>query len=235
VKFIVASYPRSGNHLVRGILEFGFRRPTLGLPAFLLRDGPIANRPPNAAKRVIAIDDREPIGLKAHWLHHVLAHEQQFPDATGVLLVTRNPADAITSQLLRRFSRVPWLTERRLRLGVERNVSDYLGLLYLHQAWRADRRWHLEFDRLVDPAGSLDYVNAFLADVGAPHRLDATQWAGLQQVTKESQTSLGSLGASRKPRVRAAVEAYLKASDAERILAGRRREPCVGGTPVQSH
>jgi hypothetical protein len=130
---------------------------------------------------------------------------------------------------------VPWLTERRLRLGVERNVSDYLGLLYLHQAWRADRRWHLEFDRLVDPAGSLDYVNAFLADVGAPHRLDATQWAGLQQVTKESQTSLGSLGASRKPRVRAAVEAYLKASDAERILAGRRREPCVGGTPVQSH
>lgn len=220
MKFIVASYPRSGNHLVRGILEFGFRRPTLGPPALLMRDGPIADRPPNAARHVIAIEDREPIGLKAHYLHHVLAHQRKFPDATGVLLVTRNPAEAITSQLLRRFSRSPWLTERRLRLGVERNVSDYLGLLFLHQAWAADRRWHLEFGRLVDPAGSLDYVNAFLGRIGAPHRLDAGQWAGLQQVTKESQSSLGSLGARRKPRVRAAVEAHLRAAEAARILAG---------------
>ena len=220
MKFIVASYPRSGNHLVRGILEFGFRRPTLGPPALLMRDGPIADRPPNQAKRVIAIEDREPIGLKAHYLHHVLAHQRRFPDATGVLLVSRNPGDAITSQLLRRFSRSPWLTERRLRLGVERNVSDYLGLLFLHQAWPADRRWHLEFERLVDRDGSLGYVNAFLARIGAPHRLDAAQWAGLQQVTKESQSSLGSLGARRKPRVRAAVESHLQAADAARILAG---------------
>ena len=217
MRFLVASYPRSGNHLVRGLVEFGFRRPTLGLQAH--NDGPISDGAPNRARRVIAIENRDPIGLKVHFLHQLLARKRDFPDAVGMILVTRDPREAITSQLLRHFRRSPWISGRGLRIEIERSISDYLGLLYAYRAWTASCRWHLEFDRLVGEDGSLEYGNQFLERVGAPHRLDAAQWQGLRQVTRESQISLGQIGRHRKPRVRAAVEERLGPEDLRLLMA----------------
>lgn len=192
---------------MRGLVEFGFRRPTLGLSPGI--DDTIADLPPNRVKQVIAIEDRDPIGLKVHVLHQLHTWRKAFPGATGLILITRDPRDAITSQVLRRFQRRLWLGERSLRVEVQRGVSDYIALLNTFAAWQPAMRWHLEFERLVAKSGSLDYANAFLERVGAPHRLDASQWQELLQVTKESQISLGTIGRRRKPRVRAMAEALL--------------------------
>lgn len=192
---------------MRGLVEFGFRRPTLGLSPGI--DDTIADLPPNRAKRVIAIEDREPIALKVHVLHQMHSWTKSFSVAKGLILITRDPRDAITSQVLRRFRRRYWLGERRLRVEVQRAVSDYIALLNTYGAWQPAMRWHLQFERLVEKTGSLDYANTFLARVGAPHRLSASQWQELLQVTKESQISLGTIGWRRKPRVRAMVETLI--------------------------
>jgi hypothetical protein len=220
VKFVIASYPRSGNHLVRGIMEFGFRQPTLGPPTRLMRDPPIADRPPNAAMRLISIEDREPIGLKAHRLHTVLEYERAYTDDLHMLLVTRNPADAITSQLLRHFAHSLWLSERKLRAAVERDIGNYLALLWVYRGWKEDRCNHLEFERLLDPNTSLDYVNAFLTRVNAPYRLSAAEWKDLQQLTKGSQRSAGKKSLKRKQRIRDRVKAQLSSVDVARIMGG---------------
>jgi hypothetical protein len=218
MKFLIASYPRSGNHLVRGLIEFGFRRPTLGARDFP-RDLPIVDRPPNLERRMIAVEDRDPIGLKTHCLHRMLVHQQRFPDADTLLLITRRPCDAISSQLTRELRSTLWLTERRLRSAIGRGINDYLALMYAYRGWPPERRIHVEFERLVDQASSFDYVTAFLTRVGAPHLPTEAQWADLQQLTKDSQFSLGSRGNRRRLRLRAAVDAQLSHAYVREMLA----------------
>lgn len=217
MRYLIASFPRSGNHLVRGILEWAFRRPTRGAPGSR-RDPAIGDRTPNAEWRAIGFESLDPVGVKLHYLHQSMMIGRECPSAGNLLLITRDPADAISSQLLRDFAYLPWLSGRRLRRSVERAVSDYLALVWLYRGWPAGRRELLEFSRLVDPEGSLDYVNRFLERQGAPLRLDAASWADLKRVTRESQRSLGRRGFRRKPRIRDAVESLLTNADVEDLI-----------------
>jgi hypothetical protein len=231
MRLIIASFPRSGNHLVRGVVEFGFGRPTEGAPGRKGGDPPIADRGPNRSAQVIEISDRDPIGFKAHSLLHVGAHRLRFPDATGLVLVLRDPADAIASQLMRAFTWLPWLTDRRLRIEAEAAANGYLSLACLYRSWDPSRRWLVRFEELVGAGDSLGRANALLDAVGARRRLDAQRWEALKQVTRESQRALGRIASRRKERVRAAI-----GSGAVReVLEAGAALTCMEESPTSRH
>lgn len=83
---IILSYPRSGNHFTRYIIEFLTERPTLGLTS---QDGPIHER--SGPKLLPNITNNNPIAVKKHWASDIKSN------ADSLILILRNPVEAILS------------------------------------------------------------------------------------------------------------------------------------------
>ncbi len=71
----IVSYPRSGNHIVRALLEYASGRPTMGCPG-TRHDPPISDRQPNRKKGLIRITNSEPIGWKAHYPRELFLNQK---------------------------------------------------------------------------------------------------------------------------------------------------------------
>ena len=90
----ILSYPRSGNHLVRALVEFSSGRPTLGAIESS-KDIPIYLRSENKKLKLIDISNLDPIGYKSHWLNQARLVEKSVSDSLGLIFIQRKMQDAI--------------------------------------------------------------------------------------------------------------------------------------------
>ena len=84
------SYPRSGNHLVRTLIEVMSGRPTLGCPGNP-NDVPIHLKVEARGTGSIAMRSLHPIAHKSHFLRHAVIHEANSPGTWGLIFLTRDP------------------------------------------------------------------------------------------------------------------------------------------------
>ena len=195
----VVSYPRSGNHIVRALMEMYSGRPTLGCPGSK-KDTPIFERPPNQSRGLINITDCDPIGYKAHMICEILANSQTRAAPQKLLLITRNPADAISSHLARSHRRKGlMLRHRRIdREMVKASVDAYMGLVLFYQAFEC-AKIHVRFEDLVDPNWQLKSLQGLVEKVTGLTPKVAVDANQIMMLAKDSQKSLrGSLSALKK-------------------------------------
>ncbi|WP_397542248.1 hypothetical protein [Roseovarius salis] len=213
----IASYPRSGNHLVRTLVEYAARQPTLGCPG-APRDIPIHQRDANARSGLIQIATDEPKAVKAHWANQIKRNEAG-RDADHLLLITRDPADAIASHLARVFARKAFLTERRVRRAIEAELDAYIGVLYAFMAKPRDMRLHVRFEALTDSDNG-HYEAQRILDALLPDRLDLSQdaWRKIRQTAGASQGSLDRRSYALKNRIRARVLSYITYAEVDAFI-----------------
>lgn len=173
----IVSYPRSGNHAVRAILEYLTHRPTVSRGV----DQPIHMRKANQDARLIEVHDPDPIGYKAHFLAEILENQMRSVKPSGLILITRDPADAIVSHLYPEYIR--WKTKlqkRRLFFAkkrrrvwedidwnsrVRQDYNGYLGCVFAYLAWKGRPRLHLKYEDLVN--NSRSFCNYLAHQIGA--------------------------------------------------------------------
>lgn len=93
--FLIASFPRSGNHLVRFLIEYLTGRPTLGCRGNP-EDTPLHTRE-LADSSVLQHVEGEPIGEKLHFLHELETIKRTNTPVEGALLIERQPVEALLS------------------------------------------------------------------------------------------------------------------------------------------
>jgi hypothetical protein len=146
----IISYPRSGNHAVRAVVERFSGRPTLGCPGVEKDDPPIYLRAPNLCLDLIKIRDEQCIGRKSHFPREFIKHDAQEVEA-GIILITRDPIEAITSQI---YSMVtPRIFRKRVDpfFAVRQAVDDYLGSVFVFRAMHDRRRIHVRYEDFIRP------------------------------------------------------------------------------------
>lgn len=213
----IASYPRSGNHLVRTLIEYAAQRPTLGCPG-AARDTPIHTRPANQGAGLIKIVSDTPIGLKSHFVGQIQKHGVAH-DPKGFVLITRDPVAAISSQLGREFSKSYLVTSRRMRRAIEQELDVYLALLYAYRAQPKQGRFHARFEELTAAEGSLEAANAVLGAV-VPNRaaISGDEWDAIRKIAKSSQVSLSAKEQSRRNEVRDKLVEIISGHDIQRFI-----------------
>lgn len=170
--FVIASYPRSGNHLVRFAVEYLTGRQTLGAP-WSPSDLPICrNNFPTEPDVLRHVGDRPAIAHKAHWVEHVRAIAARYP-IEGIVLVRRDPVEVILAQTarpetdvlsMRYHSRI--VAQARLYFSLQNRIREWgwpvLDLTYEALVSRETGIWQAEIERLA----------GFLAPHVDPSRLD---------------------------------------------------------------
>ncbi|HUG61719.1 MAG TPA: hypothetical protein VMP03_07730 [Methylomirabilota bacterium] len=92
---VIASFPRSGNHLVRFMVEYLTGRPTLGCATNPV-DVPICRNTFPDDPDVLAHVGGEPIARKVHFVREIAPMD---PPASRLLLVRRDPTEALLSHV----------------------------------------------------------------------------------------------------------------------------------------
>ncbi|MCQ1852777.1 hypothetical protein [Neorhizobium galegae] len=146
----IISYPRSGNHAVRAIVERFSGRPTLGCPGAERDDLPIYLRGPNQSLNLIKIRDQQCVARKSHFLREFIKHDAQETEA-GIILITRDPLEAITSHIYAAVK--PRLFRRRVKcfFAVREAVDDYLGSVFAFRAMHERKRIHVCYEDFIRP------------------------------------------------------------------------------------
>lgn len=214
----IASYPRSGNHLIRAILEAASGRPTIGCPYSGDTDLPIHLRAPNRKLNLIAIHDSEPIGYKSHQINQIMLHCRAAQRPLGFLLVTRNPVHAISSHLARKLRRSPFMSAKARRLLIEAQVDMYLGLVMYFASEPKNTKMHLRFEDMISKewtANHLDNLVETLTGVQAFADIDRT---AIFKLAKESQESLNPRRAQIQSELADLVSNYLTYDDVMEII-----------------
>ena len=183
------SYPRSGNHMVRTLLEYGFGRPTLGCFESE-RDTPIYQRAPNRRKGLIQITNEAPIGYKSHFILETIKAEMAHGQIPGLVIIVRDPVAAIASHTCRSIKGFTAFKPKEIRRMVEHGLNSYLALVHYFRSHPAARKLVVEYERLLDPDTQLDYANGLLSRLDCDTRLDRDQLDRLLSVSKDSQESL---------------------------------------------
>lgn len=135
---VLLSYPRSGNHATRALIEAVTSRPTLGcedsekflFPRHLV-DRPIFLR----AKSSYLPQSSEPAAVKRH----------QFRPEEGwdrLIVVLREPTDAIVSH-------VKDITDAEFERHVEGEVRKWLQPVFLWQSWDCNKRLLINYTDIV--------------------------------------------------------------------------------------
>lgn len=140
---ILMSYPRSGNHLTRFIVEYITGRPTLGCAANP-RDVPIHQNKFANAPYVLAHVKGQPIGHKCHSEFEVRQRIKQ-SGCNRMLLMKRNPVEAILAH-----NRVPKPASLKADYvkTLSKDIGWYYGLERVFQ--RAEMpKHHVIYERLI--------------------------------------------------------------------------------------
>ncbi|NRB20562.1 MAG: hypothetical protein HRU33_24270 [Rhodobacteraceae bacterium] len=190
----IASYPRSGNHLVRTLLEAYSNRPTegsLGSP----KDTPIHSKKANAAG-IIKINSPEPIGYKSHDLHAIHSRDRSFREnPLGFLLITRDPVAAIASHAMRSLRKKRKYVfhssqryDQAINILLRGQINAYLALVYKFSTIRSQPKIHVRFEDLINPETSEQTVDDLLGSM-ALHR-QGPDLKSVFALARESQQSL---------------------------------------------
>ena len=187
----IASYPRSGNHLVRAIIEAYTHRPTEGCLGAIM-DPPIFKKPANKSK-LIQIRSDQVIGYKAHYLREI--HERDRTNADGpmgMILITRDPVAAISSQATRILSN-KWRplgpTSRRKRIIIQEQINLYLSLIFRYVAQKDGPKAHVKYEDLIAEETAEATAKKLLDKLGV--ELEGPSLFEVFKLAKESQSSLG--------------------------------------------
>ncbi len=214
----IASYPRSGNHLVRALIEYASERPTRGCPG-ASRDTAIHRRDANARSNLISIRHEQPVAAKSHFAKQIKQNEEHL-GADRLILVTRDPSEAIASHLARTFERKLLVTRRRLRRAVEAEVDAYVALLFAFNAKPDSMRLHVRYEALIDDTAGLDEARRIVDAVsGNRQAMTDAAWHSIRETAKESQSALGTRSPALRDRVRAVVASYITYDEVEAFLA----------------
>ena len=217
----ILSYPRSGNHLVRCILEANARRPTEGCIG-VSSDPPIYMRAANLENRMIEIENTRPIGYKAHLLREVLARNRMAEGPRALLFLLRNPVDAIASQLMHsklEARGVLSLQVRKRKLFLERAVESYLSLILLYRSWDFGPRFLVRFERLVDASSREKEIDRILSAAGVKRRYFADDTDRLFALANDSQVEKIRAHTDRVTKAKALVAQMIEPGEVERLLA----------------
>ena len=187
---LLASYPRSGNHLLRAFLEAKSGQPTFGCRANV-NDIPIRDRfPVDAAP--FPRHSEEPVAHKIHQIREELAIQRDGSMISRLCLIVRDPSRCLVSQTIRSLEDKFWpkmlLAKLRLRRPhqVERNTilqleqwvslvdhyiaSDLPKLALSFEALTSENRLSEVNDKLLpffginqrfENVAELDYVGGF--------------------------------------------------------------------------
>ena len=209
----IISYPRSGNHLVRGIVEAYSHRPTEG--GFGTKyDPPIYQNKANK-DGLISIKSDVTIGYKAHFLREIHSRDLLYGRHNlGMVLITRNPADAIASHCARLLSnkrKYPILTERRKRVVVQNEIDNYLALIFRFASQKKEMKVHLKYESLISPETSKQTVVELLSALNV--ELTGPPLEKVLQITKSSQVSIGGRFSELNSEIRSEVRSQLSYSD----------------------
>jgi len=209
----IVSYPRSGNHLIRGLLEAYSQRPTLGCPNSSL-DGPIHERFPNKTKKIIEISDETPIGYKAHNVREIQLNNQLCSLELNLILITRNPKEAISSHLARLSSSsnpIKKFVRNRthmIRKNVEKELETYMDLVTFFHNFDGVKI-HLEFEKLVDNAWQQRNLLPLMAEITGCIPDPAIIYKDVLSISKDSQSSLPKNLYHRKQKISSILEQYI--------------------------
>ncbi len=203
------SFPRSGNHLVRALLEASGARKTLGCPG-AKNDKPIYLRAPNKERKVIRVNGKlPPIALKSHFSTDVWRHEQKYAPG-GIIFIIRNPVDAISSHLLRGVGDEKETMSMLAKMS-EPLFRQYLSAIYAYKSFPKNRRVHLKFEDVVqggEPAARI------ISDIGEKmgaefRRLEPPEIAEIMKISMASQKHRNSYSIATEKLVRLAVSTRL--------------------------
>lgn len=207
----IVSYPRSGNHAVRALVEYITKRPTAASLEASESDKAIYLRSANQTADVIKIDDVEPVGYKAHSLQRLVENSARSSSPFGLILITRDPADAIVSQLYPRYER--WkskLEKKRLFFAKHRkktweefdwpaeirgNYNSYLSCVFAYLAWKGRPRIHLKYEDLTRDGYA--FAQSFSQKLGAEGNLDPSETETVLSLSRDSLNRKG--GRKRDP------------------------------------
>jgi hypothetical protein len=146
------SYPRSGNHLARFVIERGFRRPTLGDSDSEKRIFPrgLADRPLYLrGKNPIAVEDQAPLVVKRHSLWDINTR-------TRLIFLKRNPIDAILSNCRD-------LNDGEFEEQVDDQIRWWLRLDRAFRDWRPGARLLVSYENLTaNPLVELERIGRFI-------------------------------------------------------------------------
>ncbi len=92
---LIASFPHSGNHLVRFLVEYLTGRPTLGCLENP-KDRPLHEAPFPPQPDVLGHVAGEAVALKLHYEHEIKRAMREY-DIRGVVFVERSPIEAVLS------------------------------------------------------------------------------------------------------------------------------------------
>lgn len=215
----LVSFPRSGNHLLRGLLEYASGRKTLGCPG-AKNNGPIFSKEPNQLRKIIVVDDRRPpVALKSHFSTEIWRHQKKH-SAQGCILIIRNPVDAITSHLMRGIK-----SERDLALSdygreIEHLQRAYLHLLYVYRSYPEHKRILVRFEELISSPERAASITSAIGQKMCEEfaALDLGTTSSVFEVTKESQRSLKNSDRVVEKIVKAAVRARISHNEINKFL-----------------
>lgn len=148
---VLFSYPRSGNHAVRAVIEAVTNRPTLGAgdseTYFFSRhliDRPIFLRVTTAPPPRLL----EPAAIKRHEFNLEEGWER-------LIIVVRNPIDAIVSHTRE-------MTDGQYERRVEQEVRSWLEPVYRWYSWNPDLRLLIRYaDLIANPTRVLKQIEDF--------------------------------------------------------------------------
>ena len=190
-------------------MEAYTNRPTEGCLG-AKRDTPIHQRAANGTK-LIRIRSDQPVGYKAHSLREMHERDRNATEGPmGVILVTRDPVTAISSQTTRILSnrrKYPWVTSRRKRIVIQEQIDLYLALVFRYASQNEGSRVHVRFEDLVSKKTADRAVNEFLNKLGVS--LNGPSLTEISALAKESQTSLGTKGQDLKREIEEEVQERL--------------------------
>ena len=145
---LIASFPRSGNHLIRFLIEYLTGRPTLGCPD-QPADRPLFQNEFPGRPDILSHVRGEPVGQKVHFRNNVKAIEASAAIG-GRVLIRRDPIEAIASHCGGiRFSSI----------ALYKSIRRYAALERDYQRW-PEPKVALSYERLITTDR-----NAFLGEV----------------------------------------------------------------------
>ena len=215
------SFPRSGNHLVRGLLEGASGRKTLGCSG-AKNDEPIYKRIENKRRKILDVDPfKPPVAMKSHFSTEIWRYSKKYPEA-GVILITRDPVDAISSHLLRSIDSEKNLALRDYSREIRQSLREYLHLLYVYRSYPEEMRYHIRFNDLM---GSEENISLIVSQISKKMnagftRLTNEKIAEIRSLTKDTQSSLTNPNPIVKGILRKAIQLRITNKEVDHFLAG---------------
>ncbi|MDQ7787554.1 MAG: FKBP-type peptidyl-prolyl cis-trans isomerase [Thermodesulfovibrionales bacterium] len=128
--YIISSYPRSGNHWIRYIIEWFSKRPTLGEGDERWRrtvDTPIYEGMAQQEICRVEIQNTNPIAVKRHFIR-----DNDNRDS-GLILIVRDFNECIVKHIK------PYVINEINHNVLFENISQYVKLIYDYDNWHADK------------------------------------------------------------------------------------------------